>query len=150
MTVDFECKCGKALRAESKFAGRLVKCPQCGENVQVPQVAGGDPLAPAPVAVQAPAPAEPQVCGLAKGSLICGIIGIFCAQFVLGVIAIVLGVMARKKIARTPGLLGESKATAGIVLGVIDIIIGIIANVVTLMYLPQIMRALQEMQNGGY
>jgi serine/threonine protein kinase len=36
--VSFPCSgCGKALRTESKWAGKKVKCPQCGQAVVVPQ-----------------------------------------------------------------------------------------------------------------
>ncbi|MDR0914823.1 MAG: zinc-ribbon domain-containing protein [Oscillospiraceae bacterium] len=53
--------------------------------------------------------------GAATGSLVCGIIGLFVAGLIMGIIAIVQGNKA-KKLGYTGG-----KATAGIVLGIIDI-----------------------------
>ena len=37
MTVQIHCSCGKVLRAEGRFAGRLVACPNCGARMRVPR-----------------------------------------------------------------------------------------------------------------
>ncbi len=34
--VQFRCACGKAMQAKAKHAGRLARCPACGDNVIVP------------------------------------------------------------------------------------------------------------------
>jgi hypothetical protein len=62
--------------------------------------------------------------GKAVAGLVCGIVGLVVFGFILGVIAIVLGMLARGEIDRT-GQGGRSMATWAIVLGVIDIIAGI-------------------------
>jgi hypothetical protein len=148
MTVDFNCSCGKALRAESKFAGRWVKCPQCGNNVQVPQVAGGDPPAPAPAAGAAPAgapfgapaaaprPYRPmgggyavqKPCGMATASLVLGLISLLCGGIV-AILAVVFGAVALSQIGKNPNLTGKGSATAGIILGIVGFIVGIIATI---------------------
>jgi Domain of unknown function (DUF4190) len=64
--------------------------------------------------------------GKAIASLVCGIVGFIILGVVLGVVAIVLGVRARRVIAASAGALkGAGLAMAGIVLGVVDIIVGI-------------------------
>jgi len=61
-------------------------------------------------------PGIPKNNSMAVGSLICGIIGFFFFGFILGIIAISLGVQGRKIPYRS------GMATAGLVLGIIDII----------------------------
>jgi hypothetical protein len=62
--------------------------------------------------------------GKAVAGLVCGIVGLVVFGFILGVIAIVLGMLAKGEIDRT-GQGGRGLATWAIVLGVIDIIAGI-------------------------
>jgi hypothetical protein len=62
--------------------------------------------------------------GKAVAALVCGIVGLAVFGFILGIIAIVLGSVAKKEIERS-GQGGRGMATAGIVLGIIDIIAGI-------------------------
>jgi len=58
----------------------------------------------------------------ATASLVLGIIGLFFIPLIFGIIAIVLGAKAKKRIAQEPGVYaGGGKATAGIVLGIIDV-----------------------------
>lgn len=57
----------------------------------------------------------------ATSSMICGIVGLFFFGFVLGPVAICLGVSAKKEISNNAdGIDGDCQATTGIVLGVID------------------------------
>jgi len=58
--------------------------------------------------------------GAANTSLICGIVGIFILGLILGIIAIVQGNSAKKQ-----GYVG-SKATIGIVLGILDIVFSVL------------------------
>jgi hypothetical protein len=59
-------------------------------------------------------------------SLVLAIIGPCCCTFILGILAIVLGVSARKEIRENPDrLTGDGIALAGIIIGIIDIVIGI-------------------------
>ena len=69
--------------------------------------------------------------GKATASLVCGIVGLILAGFILGIIAIVLASMAKKEIART-GQAGGGLATAGMVLGIIDIALGVVVAVAVL------------------
>lgn len=56
----------------------------------------------------------------ARNALICGILAIFCCGIILGPIAIVLALNARKEIANSRGALtGEGMATAGLICGII-------------------------------
>jgi hypothetical protein len=82
---------------------------------------------PPPPQYGAPVPgATPENSGKATASMITGLVGLLticCGLFVVSsIVAIVLGVMARREIAASGGRLqGESRATTGIVTGVIGI-----------------------------
>ena len=69
-------------------------------------------------------------CKEATWSLVLGIISIPCCGVVLGIVAIVLGVQAKNKIAKNPGMEGSGKATAGIVLGIVGIFINILGIII--------------------
>lgn len=43
MAVRVTCQCGTSYELKDEFAGRLVKCPQCGRENRVPAVAGASP-----------------------------------------------------------------------------------------------------------
>ncbi|GAA2462034.1 DUF4190 domain-containing protein [Streptomyces glaucus] len=58
--------------------------------------------------------------GLAIASLICGIIGVFLFNVILGPLAIVLGAVAMRQ---APAKGGAGMAKAGVVLGIIDLVI---------------------------
>jgi hypothetical protein len=38
MPIAFSCSCGKAIKAKEAFAGRKIKCTQCGQVVTVPKL----------------------------------------------------------------------------------------------------------------
>jgi lysylphosphatidylglycerol synthetase-like protein (DUF2156 family) len=89
-----------------------------------------------PVAYGAPNPS--QSTGLAVGSVICGVISVilslfsFCLWFLslpLAIVAIVLAVIARGKIARGEAG-GEGLAKAGLITGVIGLILSIMIPVI--------------------
>ncbi|HWY87860.1 MAG TPA: hypothetical protein VNX28_14105 [Gemmataceae bacterium] len=42
MTIAFSCACGKAMKAKAAYAGRKVKCPQCGSVTTIPQASPDD------------------------------------------------------------------------------------------------------------
>lgn len=78
---------------------------------------------------QAPPPAaegERKTSGKAIASLVCGIIGLIIAGIILGIVAVVLGVMAKREIAANPRLSGAGLATAGIVTGAIGFVLAIV------------------------
>lgn len=65
MSLHFRCpspRCGKGIKASSKYAGMVVNCPQCGQPMQVPpvivQAVPAQPVAP-PTARLAPPLAPP-------------------------------------------------------------------------------------------
>jgi len=81
------------------------------------EAAGAPPYAPAE------ARRKP---GKAVASLVCGIISLFILGPILGVVAIVLGVLARKEIAADPSLDGAGLALAGIITGAIGAVLAIV------------------------
>jgi len=89
-------------------------------------------ITPAPEydeAAAAPPYAEPEgrrKPGKAIASLVCGIISLFILGPILGAVAIVLGVMARKEIESDPNLEGAGLALAGIITGAIGAVLAIV------------------------
>ncbi len=61
MSIAFTCPCGKPLRAAAEYAGRGVKCPNCGKTLTIPS-RSGDPVRVAAARSDsrpaAPAPAD--------------------------------------------------------------------------------------------
>jgi hypothetical protein len=70
---------------------------------------------------------------MAIAAMVCGIVGIFVFGIVLGIIAIVLGCIARNKIDNEPHKFkGKCQANAGLVLGIVDVILWAILFVIIL------------------
>jgi hypothetical protein len=42
VSIKFSCECGKAYKVSDKFAGKRVKCKQCGETVTVPSTSSDE------------------------------------------------------------------------------------------------------------
>ncbi len=61
-------------------------------------------------------------CEAANRALKYAIIGLFCFGFILGPLAIKNALDAKKIIAMSPGMGGEGKATAALVIGIIDVV----------------------------
>lgn len=65
MPISFDCPCGKALRVQDQLAGKKVKCPICGEILDVPTAAAPkdevvfDEIAPEPRPPKTAAPLPP-------------------------------------------------------------------------------------------
>ena len=72
----------------------------------------------------------------AKTALICGIISLFCAGMILGIVAIVQGAQASKSLKSIGAPTGN--ATAGIILG----IIGLVGWALSLIFLPSLWSSL--------
>jgi hypothetical protein len=79
-----------------------------------------DPFAGASTAV------EKKRSGKAIAALVCGIISLILFGIVLGVVAVVLGTMARKEIAADPSLEGDGMALAGIITGAIGALLAVV------------------------
>ena len=58
----------------------------------------------------------------AVGSFVFSLVGILCAGFITGVIAVILGASALSDISKDPQLQGRGLATAGVIIGILDII----------------------------
>ncbi|MFB3891121.1 MAG: hypothetical protein ACE15C_03750 [Phycisphaerae bacterium] len=148
--IRFKCAlCGANIEAADQPAGGIVRCPDCGHETAVPDAqapgsSGGNAGAASP-AESSPsqffpppqqypyyneADGRPHAEGTAIASFILGLMGMVCffmpAYGVgLGAIAIFLGCLGRRAIARDPGRYkGVGIARAGIIFGAI----GIIAN----------------------
>jgi len=64
------------------------------------------------------------------GALVCAIVGLLCLGIVLEPVALVLGLLARKRIRESNGTLtGEGLATAAIVIGIVGLVLAIISFV---------------------
>lgn len=86
----------------------------------------GGPEAPGGYAPPAGAQPEQRKSGKAIASLVCGIVGLVVAGIILGIIAVTLGLLAKREIAADPGLTGGGLATAGIVTGAIGFVLAVV------------------------
>ena len=91
-----------------------------------------------PVSYQSPPPGAPASTGLAMGSMICGVLSIvlslfsFCVWFLslpLGIVAVVLALVARGKVARGEAG-GAGMVKAGLITGIIGIVLSIVIPLV--------------------
>ena len=96
----------------------------------LPDMAAPPMQAPPPMPSSAPypvvqyAPPVMQTAPSAIAALVFGILGLFCLGPIFGIVAIVLGVVARNRIAREPGrYTGGGLATAGLVLGIVAFVL---------------------------
>jgi Domain of unknown function (DUF4190) len=91
-------------------------------------------LTEAAMAPERPTPvvAEPRTSRKAVWALGCGIAGVIVLPVLFSTVAICLGVVANNEISRDPGLGGQGKAIAGIVLGVIGLLFAVVFVVGTL------------------
>jgi prepilin-type processing-associated H-X9-DG protein len=130
--IHFPCACGRQLQARAADIGRLASCPLCGQTTTVPDRDQPRPLVyprdqqtqtpPAVPVVPTPAPpgrvpslARP-TSDLASLSVVCGVLSIFAG--LTSIPAIVLAILALRRIARSEGQLGgKGNAIAGLVLG---------------------------------
>ena len=64
MAVRVPCQCGTSYELKDEFAGRLVKCPQCGRENRVPAIAGGAVGAGGPGGRGGPGAVKPQADGV--------------------------------------------------------------------------------------
>ncbi len=114
--------CQTTLEVADDQAGQAAPCPHCGGTVTLPALA--PPLA-RPAGSPPPLPATRS--GMATAALVLGIIGLVTScvgvGIILGIIALVLGILAQSDISRSQGQrTGSGRATAGIVLGVCTVV----------------------------
>jgi hypothetical protein len=84
-----------------------------------------DPVDGEPPPFDEPAGA-PKTAGKAIAALVCGILSLLVAGVILGVVAVVLGIVARKEIAANPALGGAGMALAGIITGALGFVLAVI------------------------
>lgn len=113
---------------------------------QMPPPTGAPPTEP--MSYQSPPPGAQPSQGLAIGSLVCGIlsIGTFCVWWLsvpLGIVAVVLGVMARGKIARGEAS-GAGLAKAGMICGIIGAVISILLFILAMIGLSMFGKQVEE------
>ena len=137
--------CGTPLGADMAF------CPNCGAGTAT--AAGAieeepvEPTTRAPWDVDAAArrgadarewseddlaPAVERTSGKARVSLLLGLLGIPFAGLVLGPVAILFGLFARRDIAEVPGMRGARLATAGILLGSVALLLNVVFTMAAL------------------
>jgi hypothetical protein len=72
-------------------------------------------------------PAVPKNSGKAIAALVCGILSLICCGIFAAIPAIILGVLGRREIDASGGIVtGRGMATAGLVLGIIGIVLSVI------------------------
>jgi hypothetical protein len=62
--------------------------------------------------------------GLAVAGLVCGIVGVFLANFILGPLAVIFGGIGLSRSKRGAG--GHGMALAGVILGIVDIVLYVV------------------------
>jgi len=127
--IRFVCDCGKSLEAQDESGGRLMRCPQCGRDLQVPSDAVGVHADAPPEQRYANRPrpdrdwddgprAAPPVSGKAIAALILGVLSLLGGMLVTGVPATILGVLGLRDAGRGR-VRGKGMAVAGLVLGIV-------------------------------
>jgi hypothetical protein len=110
---------------------------------------GGGPAAAMPVesaspfSVASPALGSQRLKGMAIGSMICGIVGLLtCLGIPLGLVAVVLGHIARSNARKNPGVFGgEGMALAGLLTGYLSILLSLVIIVALMSVKPEEWRA---------
>src|SRR4051812_39959159 len=132
MAISVSCSCGEQFETSDEQAGQRVQCPACRSEVNVP----GDATAIQPPPGLRPATptrrrtvdddydedddraqpgGPPATSGKAVASLILGVLS-FCLPVVLGIPALILGILGLRDINRSRGRLrGQGLAIAGII-----------------------------------
>ena len=101
--------------------GETRKCPDCGEDVA--KGAAKCPYCGKLLRKRAGRARFTRRSDTARNALICGILSIFCCGIILGPIAIIQALKAKKEIAASRGALtGGGMATAGLVCGIVGMV----------------------------
>jgi prepilin-type processing-associated H-X9-DG protein len=121
VAIPVTCKCGKQFETNDANAGRLARCPDCGNELIIPAAAaGGGRETPYGVTVTGPGAIPgvvPRTSGRAIASLVLGLFSLVCCLFT-GIPAIVLGSLGLVDIKEGRGAVtGKGMAISGIVLG---------------------------------
>ena len=141
----FKCKCGEELEAADDEAGHRLMCPICSRHVVVPRpgqdLVRENVAAPQSHAIQAPtAPSgfqDPADTSAAPGtqsskswaSLVLGVLS-FCLPLLLGIPAIIVGVMGLVEVRRSNGRMG------GVGHAILGIGCGVVSSFLVLLLVP--------------
>jgi type II secretory pathway pseudopilin PulG len=88
--------------------------------------------------------------GKAIGSLVCGLLSLFCFSILTGIPAVILGHLSRSSIRNSMGRLkGEGMALAGLILGYISIALIPIVLIIASISIPSLLRARQAANEAG-
>ena len=90
------------------------------------KITPADPVEPDGSPFDEPPAGQKKTAGKAIAALVCGILSLIVAGVILGAVAVVLGVLARKEIAGDPQQSGAGMALAGIITGAIGFVLAII------------------------
>jgi hypothetical protein len=124
-----ECKNHPGVQAVDRCAGCAEAfCPDCLVDIQGRKYCGACKV----MAVQGQPMIEEATipCKEAKDALIMSIIGLFCFGFILGPIAIVKSLKAKKMIEANPRLSGSGQATAALIIGIIGTVFGFLGLII--------------------
>jgi type IV pilus assembly protein PilA len=123
--------CGQENAAGSAY------CANCG----MPVVVAPPTIPPPPREPGAPLTGVIETSGKATASLVTGIIGLICL-FPVAIAAIILGHMAKNEIKRSGGRLGgDSRATAGLVLGYLAVALIPLILIIAAIAIPNLLRS---------
>lgn len=84
---------------------------------------------------------------VALWAMICGIVGVFCCQIILGPLALILGIVALSQIKKNPHEKGSGMAITGIVLGILALLL-VAAFLVLMLAFPDMLKNLQNFPNN--
>lgn len=95
----------------------------------------------------------PKSNGMATASLVLGIISVVLSFFwvigvITGVLAIILAIVAKKKIKQDPSMGGKGAATGGLVTGIIGTLISVIIVVIALMFVSAVAGGASEFEEA--
>lgn len=102
-----------------------------------------------------PQMSQPQTNGIATASLVLGILSIvtfwtFGFGVVLGILAIVFGVMGRKRSREAVGTPNAGRATAGIVTGILGTIGGLLFVLMIVLIWPDVVDEIESQSQDGF
>ena len=135
--------CQTVNRFDDNYAGMLVQCQQCNNQMQMPSAApppatfsdaGGSPMG------------GPRTSGLAITSMVLGIVGIVTAcvwvGVLIGLVGLIFGIVALVQIRKRPDVLGGTgMAVAGIITGSLATLMVVLLLVGVFIFLPTFGRA---------
>lgn len=75
------------------------------------------------------------ICALASITLACCFSLLLTITFVLGILAIIFGILAKNEIRDTPGLAGYGQAQAGLIMGIVGLALSVVIFVVAFFFL---------------